>query len=108
MWTAGALVLACIGFFFFSGWQTTSQIDWQDIGYTKKSELVLEARFEVTGPANTAVACAVEALNTSKATVGWKIIEIPPSDKFTHTISTKLVTTTPATAVTTRECWVVV
>lgn len=104
---AGTLVLLAVGFFFFSGWQQSSQVEWQDIGYTKRSELVLDVKFQLSAPANTRVACAIEALNTAKASVGWKILEVPPSDQKTHTVTTKLVVTNPATAATARECWVI-
>ncbi|SJN10525.1 hypothetical protein FM113_09340 [Leucobacter sp. 7(1)] len=102
-----ALLLAGLLFLLFSGWQNGSQVEVQDIGHTKQSELVLDVKFEVSAPPNTPVACAVEALNTAKATVGWKIVELPVTDARTHTVTTRLVTTNPATATTTRECWVV-
>nr|WP_237462702.1 DUF4307 domain-containing protein [Leucobacter chromiireducens] len=104
---AGLLVAAGLGFLLFSGWQNSNQVSAQDIGYTHESELVVNAKFEVSAPPQTPVACAVEALNTSKATVGWKIVELPLTDQRTHTVTTRLVTTNPATAVTTRACWVV-
>lgn len=104
---AGALVLAALGFFFFSGWQSTSQVSWQDIGYTKQSDRVLNVKFEVTAPEGASVSCAVEALNSAKATIGWKIVEIPPSDRITHTITTSVVVTNTPVAATARECWIV-
>jgi hypothetical protein len=82
-------------------------VSWQDIGYTKQDELNLDVKFEVSAPPNTPVACAVEALNKVKATVGWKIVELPVTEERTHTVTTRLVVTNPATAATARECWVV-
>lgn len=106
-WSAvGVLVLAGVGFLLFSGWQTTNQVSAQDIGYTKTGELTLDMKFEVTAPAQTPVACAVEALNTSKATVGWTVVELPVTDQRTYVVTTPLHTTTPATAVTAKECWI--
>ncbi|MFT4232834.1 MAG: DUF4307 domain-containing protein [Leucobacter sp.] len=104
---AGALALAGIGFLLFSGWQDAHRVDWQDIGYTQVDPLTLDVKFEVTGPAHTPVACAVEALNTAKATVGWKVVEMPVSEQRTHTVTIRLVTTNPASATTVRECWVI-
>lgn len=104
--TAGLLVLAGVGFLAFSGWQTANQVSAQDIGYTKTGELTLDMKFEVTAPAQTPVACAIEALNTSKATVGWTVIELPVTDQRTYVVTTPLHTTTPATAVTAKECWI--
>lgn len=102
---AGALVAAGLAFFAFSGWQNGQQVSWQDIGYTAESDRVLNVKFEVTAKTGTTVACAVEGINASKATVGWKVLEIPASDQLTHTVTTKLIVTNPAVAVTTRECW---
>lgn len=105
--TVGVLVLAGAGFLLFSGWQTTNQVSAQDIGYTQTGELTLDMKFEVTAPANTPAACAIEALNTSKATVGWTVIELPVTDQRTYVVTTPMHTTTPATAVTAKECWII-
>lgn len=99
--------MAGVCFLLFSGWQNANRVSWQDIGYTQHDDLNLNVKFEVSAPPGTPVACAVEALNTIKATVGWKIVELPVTDQLTHTITTRLVTTNPATAATARECWVV-
>lgn len=104
---AGALVAAGLAFLFFSGWQTTSQVSWQDIGYTNVSDRELDVKFEITAPVDTPVACAVEAISSSKGTVGWNIVEVPPSKNLTHTITTRLVIANEAVAATARECWVV-
>lgn len=104
---AGALVLAGVGYLLFSGWQSTNRVSWQDIGFTRVSDFALDVKFEVSAPPRTPVACAVEALNTTKATVGWKVVELPLTDEHTHAVTTRLITTNPATAATARECWVV-
>lgn len=104
--TAAVLLLAGLAFLLFSGWQNGTEVEAQDIGHTKVTPLILDVKFEVSAPPNTPVACAVEALNTSKATVGWKVVELPVTDARTHTVTTRVVTTNPATATTTRACWV--
>ncbi len=107
-WGAGALLLiAGVAFLLFSGWQDTSRLAVQDIGFQAHDERSLDVRFEVSAPPETPVACAVEALNASKATVGWKVVELPISEQRTHTVTTRLVTTNPATAAHAKECWIV-
>ncbi|WP_336660626.1 DUF4307 domain-containing protein [Leucobacter sp. USHLN153] len=101
------LVAAGVAFLLFSGWHQTGQVSAQDIGYTKVGASAVDAKFMVTAPANTPVACAVEALNTSKATVGWKVVEVPVTEATSHTITTRIVITNPVTAVSVRECWVI-
>ncbi|WP_241488020.1 DUF4307 domain-containing protein [Leucobacter japonicus] len=104
---AVALVAGGVAFLAFSGWQQTSQVSAQDIGYTKNGDASVDAKFIVTAPANTPVACAIEALNKAKAPVGWKVVEVPVSDATSHTVTTRVITTNPATAVTVQECWVI-
>ena len=104
---AGLLVAAGVGYLLFSGWQDANQVSVQDIGHTVNDDGTVDVKFEVTGPPNTPVACAVEAINKTKATVGWKIVELPVTDARTHTITANVITTNPATAATARACWVV-
>lgn len=76
------------------------------------------ARYEVTSPASitlqarvsvqpgTPLACAVEAHNTTGTVVGWKVVELPPSDQAHQVIEVALQTTQPADVAQVRECWV--
>lgn len=96
----GAVVLA------FGGWQAGSSVEYQDIGRTIVDEHRVDVRFEVTGPANTPVACAIEAQNQTKAVVGWKIVELPVTDQRTHAVSTSVVTTNTASTGSVKSCWV--
>ena len=107
-WAAGiALVLAGVVFLLWSGWQESSQIESQDIGFTKTGELSGEVKFTVSRPPSETIACAVEALSVSKATVGWNVIEIQPSDQRSYTVTVPLRTTGAATAGHVKECWIV-
>ncbi|MEV8339379.1 DUF4307 domain-containing protein [Leucobacter sp. NPDC077196] len=107
-WIAAALLVAGgIAFLVFSGWQQTNRVSFQDIGYTKNGDTSLDMKFQVTTEPNTPVACAVEALNTSKATVGWKVVELPVTDQQSHTVTARVVVTNPATAASVRSCWVI-
>ncbi|MGW9021315.1 DUF4307 domain-containing protein [Leucobacter chromiiresistens] len=107
-WAAAALLVAAgIAFLLFSGWQQPNRVAFQDIGFTKQGETSLDMKFQVTTEPNTPVACAVEALNTSKATVGWKIVELPVTEQQSHTVTTRVVVTNPATAASVRDCWVI-
>lgn len=107
-WGAGiVLVLATLGFFLFSGWQNTQQVTLQNIGFTSLGDGAVEIKFEVTSYPEARVACAVEALNTSKAVVGWNVLEIPVSEERIHTVTTDLVTTGATTAAHAKSCWIV-
>lgn len=107
-WAAAlAMVLGGVAFLLWSGWQEGGRVEIQDIGFTSTGDSSGSVKFMVSGPAETPLACAVEALSTSKATVGWKVILVPASSDRSHTITTRVLTTSPATAGYVKECWVV-
>ncbi|WP_449277716.1 DUF4307 domain-containing protein [Leucobacter sp. GX24907] len=103
--TAGVLVVAGLAFFFFAGWQQSSTVEVRDLDYSVESDYGLTVRFEVTADPEARVACAVEALNTSKAVVGWKVVEIPRNGERSHTVTTSLTTTNRATTGHAKTCW---
>ncbi|PII84473.1 hypothetical protein BMH32_01665 [Leucobacter sp. OLJS4] len=103
---AGVLLLAGLGVLLFSGWQSGSQVEYRDIGAPHKGGSTVTVRFEVTAAPGTRVACAVEALSPSFATVGWKVVELPVSQERTRRFTEELATTYEATAGQVKECWV--
>lgn len=106
-WAAGALlVIGGVLYLVFGGWQQGTSVSYQDIGRDLVSEQRVDVRFDVTAPAQTPVVCAVQALSDSKATVGWKIVELPVTEERTHRVSTSIATTGPATTGSVRDCWV--
>jgi hypothetical protein len=102
----GALVLFGIGFLFFSGWHEGSDLDFKDLDYSVVDERTVEVTMQVTAPAGSEVVCAIEAVSESYATVGWKTIELEPSETRTRQLTATLVTTSPATTGSVRSCWV--
>lgn len=107
-WAVAVLmVLGGAGYLIWSGWEQTSQIEAQDIGFTAAGDFEGTVKFMVSGPAETPIACAIEALSPSKATVGWKVILVPASAERSHTVTTRIFTTTTATAGYVKECWAV-
>lgn len=106
-WTlAGAMVLLGALVVFFGGWQTTSTIEYKSLDYQVIDERTVRVDTQVSAPAGERVACALQALSTSRATVGWKIVELPISEDRTRRFDTTLITTAPATTGNVRECWV--
>lgn len=101
----GLLVLGGIVFLLFSGWNTSSPLEFRDIAHSMPDERTVDVTFEVTAPPNTRVLCAVEALNTSFATVGWSIVELPASSERTRTITESLIITNEATTGQVNHCW---
>lgn len=107
-WISGiVLVTAGVAFLAFSGWESANQVQAQDIVFDKTGEFSGTMKFEVSAPPNTPVACVVEALNTSKAPVGWSVVELPVTDNRITTVSAPVRTTGPATAAYAKECWII-
>jgi hypothetical protein len=50
-------------------------------------------------------ACAIEAMNTGFAIVGWKVFTYPASDELTQTLQESVKTTEPATTGFVSSCW---
>lgn len=107
-WIIGVVfVAATIAFFLFSGWQEGSRVAVQDTDFNRISDSSAEVVFEVSSDPSNRVACAVEALNASKGTVGWKIVEVPQNGERNHTVRTTVRTVGVARAGQAKECWVV-
>ncbi|GAA1326131.1 DUF4307 domain-containing protein [Leucobacter albus] len=100
----GVLVIA------FGNWRQ-STTEFQNIGFTLNNDsgdaeiFSATTRFEVNAEPGARVSCAVEALNTSKATVGWKVVDLPVIDSRSQTVSVDIVTLGPATAAHAKACW---
>lgn len=75
---AGAALAAGIG---FMAWVSTSSavngVTFKDIGYSTVDATLAEVDFQVTRDPGTPVKCAVKALDSKYAVVGWKVVEVP-------------------------------
>lgn len=103
--TGGALVLAGLVFLLFSGWQEGKDLEFKDLHYTVLDESTVNVDMQITAPADTTIICAVEALNTSHSTVGWKTVRVPENGDRTRRFNVDVTTTSLATTGRVRECW---
>lgn len=75
---AGAALAAGIG---FMAWVSTSSavsgVTFKDIGYSTVDATLAEVDFQVTREPGTPVKCAVKALDSKYAVVGWKVVDVP-------------------------------
>ena len=76
----GVALVAGIGFL---AWVTTSNsmsgVTFKDVGYSTTDATLAEVDFQVTREPSNAVKCAVKALDSKFAVVGWKVVDIPPT-----------------------------
>ncbi|MBT2248510.1 DUF4307 domain-containing protein [Arthrobacter sp. BHU FT2] len=65
----------------FLAWVSTSNslssVTFKDIGYSTPDATVAEVDFQVTREPGTPVRCAVKALDSKYAVVGWKVVDVP-------------------------------
>ncbi|GAA2827546.1 uncharacterized protein DUF4307 [Leucobacter komagatae] len=110
-WTLASVAIA-VGLLVvvFGNWRQ-STTEFKNIGFTLQNEpseghtYSATTKFEVNADPGVSVSCAVEALNTSKATVGWKIVDLPAIDSRSQTVNVEIVTLGPATAAHAKGCW---
>ena len=55
-------------------------VTFKDIGFSTTDATQAEIDFQVTREPGTAVKCAVKALDSKFAVVGWKVVDIPPGE----------------------------
>ncbi len=55
-----------------------SDVTFKDVGFSTIDATAAEVDFQVTRDPETAVKCAVKALDSKFAVVGWKVVDIPP------------------------------
>ena len=80
-------------------------IETQDIGYSVNDEHSVTVRFQVSVPTGTATSCAVEALNETFTVVGWKVIDLAPSDQYTRSFTEDVRTSELSTTGLIYRCW---
>ncbi len=57
----------------------TASVTYKDIGYSTPDGTLAEIDFQVTKDPATAAKCAVKALDSKFAVVGWKVVDIGPN-----------------------------
>lgn len=62
--------------------------------------------FQLTAPVGTTVACAIEALDEDYGVVGWKVVEIPASDRHVRAFTEVVPVLAEATTGLVNDCWV--
>ena len=77
----------------------------RDLGYSVTGDDAIEVRYEVTADAGASVSCALQALNSTFAIVGWKVVAIPPSDQGMRQFRETLRTSEPAVTGLIYRCW---
>ncbi len=104
-----AVALAALVIAFFV-WMTVSSsldaVDADTTGFEIVDEHSVVLSFQFTAPVGRAVACAIEAQDEEHGVVGWRVVELPPSDDHTQAFRETIPTTAEATTGFVNSCWV--
>lgn len=104
---AGAAVLLVVGAWviWVGLFSPSSSLESRDVGYVTREDASVDIRFEVTAEPGSAVSCALQALNQQFAIVGWKVVDLPPSDERTREFAENLRVAEPAVTGLIYRCW---
>lgn len=109
-WILGGIGVLLGAFVLVFGSWSSNTTSFQDISFqvhepTADGVHTASARFQVTSEPGVRVSCAVEALNSSKGTIGWKVVDLPVDDSLHHTVTADIVTLGPAVTAYAKSCW---
>ena len=105
--TIGAVVVGVILWALFSGWGGNSvSVTAETTGFSiNGSEVSVD--YQVSGPPNSEIACAVATMSRSKAVVGWKVTVHEPSAKLTRYFTEQVIAIREPNTGYVERCWVV-
>ncbi|MCU1638029.1 MAG: hypothetical protein JWL94_676 [Microbacteriaceae bacterium] len=107
MWAAAAAFVVV-----FTAWVvwggldgTTASVDAVDTGHKVLDEHGVNVAWRVSLPPGDEARCALQAQNEAHGIVGWKIVEIPASERRTRAFTERVNTTELAVTGLIYRCW---
>ena len=83
----------------------SANIEFRDVGHEIVSDSLVTVTWQVTAEPGSDVSCAVKAMNESFSDVGWKLIQLAPSDERTRVFTEPVRTTELAVTGLIYRCW---
>jgi hypothetical protein len=109
-WAVVASALAFVAV--FTAWvvwggllSPAAQLETDDIGHTILSDSEVSVSWTVNVEPGTATKCAVQALNSTFAIVGWVVVDVAASSERTRTFTKTVRTTELAVTGLIYRCW---
>ncbi|WP_430645735.1 DUF4307 domain-containing protein [Agromyces sp. GXS1127] len=84
---------------------STPHVQATDLGHELTDDRSVEVTWRLSVPSGNATACIVQALNEDFTVVGWKVVEIPASDRPLRTFTETVRTAQPANTGLISQCW---
>lgn len=82
-----------------------AQFEAKDTAHVVIDDRAVDVTWQFTIESGTDARCAVQALNSTFAIVGWKVVEVPASTVRTRTLTERLFTSEPAVTGLIYRCW---
>lgn len=82
-----------------------AQLEARDAAYEVIDDRTVRVDWRLTVEPGTPAECAVQALNGRYGVVGWKVVEVPPSEQRTRLLTEQLRTTERAETGLIYRCW---
>jgi hypothetical protein len=80
-------------------------LETSDIGHSIIDEHSVSVTFEASIPVGRSASCAVEALNEGFTVVGWKVIDLPPSNRYSRAFTELVRTSEQSNTGLIYRCW---
>jgi hypothetical protein len=107
-WVIGGVIAVAVVVAF--GWMTVASalntVTAQDTGFTLTDSHTVDISFQYTAPQGSDVVCVVQALDKEFGVVGWKVMDIPATQKHTAAVHVSIPTVAQATTGLVKSCWV--
>lgn len=107
LWSLGSIIAVVFGAWVvlvaFDG--TSASLETNDVAHEIIDEHSVRVSFSLNVAPGTETTCAVQALNEDHAIVGWKIVEIPPSDDRNRVITETVLTSQQSNTGLVYSCW---
>lgn len=84
---------------------SNASLEARDVAHRIVDEHAVEVSFSLNVAPGTATVCALQALNEAHAIVGWKVLEIPPSDERNRVITETVRTSEQSNTGLISRCW---
>lgn len=107
----GAAIAFAVVLVAWVGWAgldgSRPQVQATDLGHRLLDDRAVEVTWRLSVPEGNETACIVQALNEDFTVVGWKVVEIPASDRPLRTFTERVRTAQEANTGLVQGCWLV-
>jgi hypothetical protein len=76
-----------------------------DVGHKVVDDSLVQVRYQLTVEPGRTASCAAQALNSTFGIVGWKVVDVPASEKRTRILAVDVRTTELSVTGLIYRCW---